>query len=64
MAETTDLQTPGDQARPPDTPELVEPPEQEAPDEAALRRHAELSDVLNDARWRYHVLDAPTMSDG
>lgn len=23
-----------------------------------------LSEQLNDARWRYHVLDAPTMSDG
>ena len=27
-------------------------------------RHAELSDELNEARWRYHVLDAPTISDG
>ncbi|MDO5498968.1 MAG: NAD-dependent DNA ligase LigA, partial [Propionibacteriaceae bacterium] len=27
-------------------------------------RHAELSEQLNDARWRYHVLDAPTISDG
>ncbi len=30
----------------------------------ASRRHAELSDELDDARWRYHVLDAPTISDG
>ena len=30
----------------------------------ASRRHAELTEILNDARWRYHVLDAPTISDG
>jgi DNA ligase (NAD+) len=30
----------------------------------ASRRHAELTDLLNEARWRYHVLDAPTISDG
>lgn len=30
----------------------------------ARERHAELSEQLNDARWRYHVLDAPTVSDG
>ena len=35
-----------------------------APDAAARARHAELSDELNEARWRYHVLDAPTISDG
>ena len=31
---------------------------------AASRRHAELTEKLNEARWRYHVLDAPTISDG
>ena len=35
-----------------------------APDDAARARHAELSEELNEARWRYHVLDAPTISDG
>jgi DNA ligase (NAD+) len=30
----------------------------------ASQQHADLSDRLNDARWRYHVLDAPTISDG
>ncbi len=30
----------------------------------AARRHAELSETLDEARWRYHVLDAPTISDG
>ena len=30
----------------------------------ASRRHAELTELLNEARWRYHVLDAPTISDG
>ena len=30
----------------------------------ASQRHAELTEQLNDARWRYHVLDAPTISDG
>ena len=30
----------------------------------ASQRHADLSERLNDARWRYHVLDAPTISDG
>ena len=30
----------------------------------ASQRHADLSEQLNDARWRYYVLDAPTISDG
>ena len=30
----------------------------------ASRRHAELTELLDEARWRYHVLDAPTISDG
>ena len=34
------------------------------PDVAASQRHAALTEQLNDARWRYHVLDAPTISDG
>ena len=34
------------------------------PEAEASRRHAELSDLLNEARWRYYVLDAPTISDG
>src|SRR5580658_1125561 len=29
----------------------------------ARRRHAELSEKLLDAQYRYHVLDAPTISD-
>ncbi len=33
------------------------------PDEAARGRHAELSRQLDEARWRYHVRDAPTVSD-
>jgi DNA ligase (NAD+) len=37
---------------------------QQQPDEDVRRRHAELSERLNEARWRYHVLDAPTISDG
>ena len=34
------------------------------PEAAASQRHAALSETLNEARWRYHVLDAPTISDG
>ncbi|MFI6919591.1 NAD-dependent DNA ligase LigA [Nonomuraea spiralis] len=30
---------------------------------AALKRHAELSEQVEDARWRYYVLDQPTVSD-
>ncbi|MEU8320166.1 NAD-dependent DNA ligase LigA [Nonomuraea sp. NPDC048881] len=30
---------------------------------AALKRHAELSELVEDARWRYYVLDQPTASD-
>ena len=30
----------------------------------ARERHQELSEQLEDARWRYYVLDDPTMSDG
>jgi len=35
-----------------------------APDTAASQRHAALTERINEARWRYHVLDAPTISDG
>ena len=31
---------------------------------AARERHAELSTEITDHRWRYYVLDAPTLSDG
>jgi DNA ligase (NAD+) len=30
----------------------------------ASQRHADLSERVTEARWRYYVLDAPTMSDG
>jgi DNA ligase (NAD+) len=29
----------------------------------ALKRHAELSELVKEARWRYYVLDQPTVSD-
>ncbi|TDD01783.1 NAD-dependent DNA ligase LigA [Nonomuraea diastatica] len=29
----------------------------------ALKRHAELSELVEEARWRYYVLDQPTASD-
>ncbi|MFI6499212.1 NAD-dependent DNA ligase LigA [Nonomuraea typhae] len=34
----------------------------EAPDEAR-KRHTELSELVEEARWRYYVLDQPTVSD-
>ena len=33
------------------------------PTPQARERHQELTEALNDARWRYHVLDSPTISD-
>ncbi|GAA2817087.1 NAD-dependent DNA ligase LigA [Nonomuraea rubra] len=30
---------------------------------SALKRHAELSELVEEARWRYYVLDQPTVSD-
>ncbi|WP_113700093.1 NAD-dependent DNA ligase LigA [Nonomuraea lactucae] len=30
---------------------------------AALKRHAELCELVEEARWRYYVLDQPTVSD-
>ncbi|WP_031171898.1 NAD-dependent DNA ligase LigA [Streptosporangium roseum] len=30
---------------------------------AALDRHAELTELVEEANWRYHVLDSPTVSD-
>ncbi|MCT9931372.1 NAD-dependent DNA ligase LigA [Planotetraspora sp. A-T 1434] len=30
---------------------------------AARERHAELAELIEDANWRYHVLDSPTASD-
>ncbi len=50
MADNTDL--PSDPAAP-----------QAEPDATARERHAELSERIDDARWRYYVLDAPTLSD-
>jgi DNA ligase (NAD+) len=45
--------------------ELADPEvELAAPDVAASQRHAALTERVNEARWRYHVLDAPTISDG
>ncbi len=38
--------------------------QQAEPDAEARQRHAELTERLDEARWRYHVLDAPTISDG
>lgn len=38
--------------------------QQTEPDERSRGRSAELTDLLNEARWRYHVLDAPAISDG
>ncbi|MBI4901663.1 MAG: NAD-dependent DNA ligase LigA [Actinobacteria bacterium] len=34
------------------------------PPVSAVQRHAELAQTLTDHRWRYYVLDAPTISDG
>ncbi|HET9871087.1 MAG TPA: NAD-dependent DNA ligase LigA [Propionibacteriaceae bacterium] len=36
----------------------------EAPPGRVREEHAALSKRLDEARWRYHVLDAPTISDG
>ena len=51
-----------------DAPETTLPattaPPQTEPDAETRARHAELSERLDEARWRYHVLDAPTISDG
>ncbi len=33
-------------------------------DPAVREKHADLAERLNDARWRYHVLDQPTITDG
>ncbi|MGY4720452.1 NAD-dependent DNA ligase LigA [Naumannella huperziae] len=41
-----------------ETPTVQQPPAQ------ASQRHKELAEELNEHRWRYHVLDAPTISDG
>ncbi|WP_440069146.1 NAD-dependent DNA ligase LigA [Streptosporangium sp. OZ121] len=30
---------------------------------SALERHAELTELVEEANWRYHVLDSPTVSD-
>jgi DNA ligase (NAD+) len=33
------------------------------PDSASSARHAEVADLLDEARWRYYVLDSPTVAD-
>ncbi len=50
MAENTDLPT-------------DDPVAQDEPDAAAREQHADLSERITQARWRYYVLDAPTLSD-
>jgi DNA ligase (NAD+) len=40
-----------------------QPAEPSPAPEAARSRHAELSELLNDASYRYYVLDQPTISD-
>ena len=37
--------------------------EQDGVPAAARERHAELTELVNEANWRYYVLDAPTVSD-
>ncbi|HIT77045.1 MAG TPA: NAD-dependent DNA ligase LigA [Candidatus Avipropionibacterium avicola] len=39
----------------------VSTPEEATPQ--ARERHAELTQILDEARWRYHVMDAPTIAD-
>ena len=46
-----------------DAPETTDT-EQAEPDAEARQRHADLSEQLEEARWRYYVLDAPTIADG
>ena len=41
-------------------PDLTEPA---VADPAAREEHRTLSEEVEDARWRYYVLDAPTLSD-
>lgn len=50
-----------------ETPEVSDAQVKEAaekePTAEARQRHAELSEQVDDARWRYYILDQPTMSD-
>jgi DNA ligase (NAD+) len=46
----------------PDVPEPTVEPVPE-PDSASSARHAEVTERLNEARWRYYVLDEPTLAD-
>ena len=48
--------------RPARSPRAPEPRSPEAPPEAR-EEHRELAEQVEDARWRYYVLDAPTLSD-
>ncbi len=42
---------------------VVEAAPAEAAPSAARERHAELAELIEDANWRYYVLDSPTVSD-
>jgi DNA ligase (NAD+) len=44
-------------------PETSENPEVSAPDEEAREAHRVLAEEIRDARWRYYVLDDPTLDD-
>ncbi|OYN86574.1 NAD-dependent DNA ligase LigA [Parenemella sanctibonifatiensis] len=50
----------------PDTADLPATTAEAAPaaDPSSRDRHHELCQILDDHRWRYHVLDSPTVSDG
>jgi DNA ligase (NAD+) len=47
----------------PDLPEPTVPVAAKEPTPEARQRSAELSEQLDDARWRYYILDQPTISD-
>jgi len=46
-----------------DLPDLTDPTEPAVADPAAREEHRTLSEEVEDARWRYYVLDSPTLSD-
>lgn len=46
-----------------DLPEAASAPTTDPVPTEARERHRELAEVVEDARWRYYVLDAPTLSD-
>ena len=62
-ADDPEVPVPAEQVEEGERGETAPPPEVAEPDRASRARHAEITTRLDEARWRYYVLDSPTVAD-